>query len=431
VAEGFRAPILLSIHHPWREAFDMNRILASLAALVLICSGCVPLQQYRSKQEICHVTGDDLPPDAQCQIEQTEHYKLGFVELDDQGWLLKDREQLKFVLENLKQEEASSRQIIVAFVHGWKHNASSGDGNVKMVRNNLELLSRLEIHASKSEHRPARRLFGVYLGWRGLSSSVNYVNNLTFWERKNTAHEVGRGALAEVFVRLDKIRRESQEHSPEGEKKTRLIIVGHSFGGAATYSALAPLLMEQVIFPETAGTRIGIGDLTVLVNPAFEASKFAVLRDAALAETFLTNQPVRLAVFTSRKDSATKIFFPIGRSISTVFEHYFSKFEKRADRTAIGHFSRFQSHDLKLSEEGKKTEEEAVRSATAKQVLQGKAPPKLLSFGECDLIPRGNVRRGFPIYNIYVDPRIIKDHNDIDNPKFLKFLTAFFVHVLD
>ncbi len=248
---------------------------------------------------------------------------------------------------------------------------------------------------------------------------------------------MGRGALAEVFVRLDKIRRESQEGSPAGKKKTRLVIVGHSFGGAATYSALAPLLMEQVIFPETAGTRIGIGDLTVLINPAFEASKFAVLREAAFAETFLTNQPVRLAVFTSKKDSATKIAFPIGRSISTVFQDYFSSAQRRADRTAIGHFSRFQSHDLKLSEdvketrEGKETKGEAAPSATAKQVLQGKAPPKTLSFGGCDLIPRGNMRPGFPIYNIYVDPRIIKNHNDIDNPTFLKFLTEFFVHVLD
>jgi hypothetical protein len=272
--------------------------------------------------------------------------------------------------------------------------------------------------------------------WDGEAYHPRSITRTTshFGKEKNTAHEVGRGALAEVFVRLDKIRRESQAHSPEGEKKTRLIIVGHSFGGAATYSALAPLLMEQVIFPETAGTRIGIGDLTVLVNPAFEASKFAVLRDAALAETFLTNQPVRLAVFTSRKDLATKTAFPIGRLISTVFERYYSKLQKRADHTAIGHLARFQSHDLKPSEKGKETVDDAgelVHSVTAKQVLQGKAPPKPLSFGGCDLIPRDNVRPGFPIYNIYVDPRIIKNHNDIDNREFLKFLTAFFVHVLD
>src|SRR6267142_746033 len=100
MAKGCRAPILLSIHHPWREAFDMNRILASLTALVLICSGCVPLQQYRSKQEISPATGHNPPAEPQCQIEQTAHYKLGFIELDDQGWLLKNRKQLEFVLKN-------------------------------------------------------------------------------------------------------------------------------------------------------------------------------------------------------------------------------------------------------------------------------------------------------------------------------------------
>src|SRR5207249_6184162 len=131
----------------------------------------------------------------------------------------------------------------------------------------------------------------------------------------------------------------------------------------------------------------------------------------------LTNQPVRLAVFTSRKDRATKIAFPIGRSVSTAFECYYSKLQRHADHTAVGHFAQFQSHDLKPSEEGKETVEESVPSATAKQVLQGKAPPKPLSFGGCDLIPRDNVRPGFPIYNIYVDPRVIKNHNAIDNPK--------------
>src|SRR5882762_1079786 len=102
--EGFRAPISLSIYHHCRETFDMNRILASLAALVLICAGCVPVQQYRTKQGVSQATANNPPIDVQCQIEQTDHYKLGFVELDDQGWLLKDRAQLNFVLENLRHE---------------------------------------------------------------------------------------------------------------------------------------------------------------------------------------------------------------------------------------------------------------------------------------------------------------------------------------
>jgi hypothetical protein len=87
----------------------------------------------------------------------------------------------------------------------------------------------------------------VYAGWRGLSHSLWGTKNATFWERKNTAHEVGRGALTELFVRLEDLRNNSRILHREDRKPTQLIIVGHSFGGAATYSALAPLLTERMI----------------------------------------------------------------------------------------------------------------------------------------------------------------------------------------
>lgn len=391
------------------------------AALILLNTGCVGLRQYRTQPSTEASSLSDT-----AIIEVANRYKLGFVEVDDQGWLF-SRRQFEYVLAEIERENAAGPTLLVAFVHGWKHNASHGDGNVITFRKNLEILEMLERAGSARDHRTPRKIFGVYIGWRGQSSRVPLLNNLTFWERKNAAHEVGRGALAEIFLRLDACRHIQRELQREKSTQTRLVIIGHSFGGAATYSATGPLLLQQIIEPEVPGLTPGVGDLTILINPAFEASRVNPLREAALAQRFATNQPVRLAIFTSRTDLATKTAFPIGRNVSTVFDSYISSTERKANKTAIGHFSPFQTHQLRIAKDSAIDHEPEL----AKQVLQGKAKPTTLRFGEYDLIPAPHFPQGFPIYNVYVDSEIIKNHGDIDNRNFVRFLTAFFTEVLD
>jgi len=418
---------------------------ALIAAASTLLSGCTFHQQYRTNLAACRASGAD----ESCRnatIEDTDSYLLGFVEFDDQGWLW-DRKQLDAVLKRLADDEAKGRLIIITFVHGWKHNARYDDANVQMIRDNLRIWNRLERRDAHKDNRPARRVVGVYAGWRGLSLKVPVLNNFTFWERKNTAHEVGRGALGELFTRLEAIRTASHIRHTNETNQTRLFIIGHSFGGAATYSALGSILAERAV--ETVDEHgnghppRGVGDLVMLVNPAFEAARYGVLEDIAVHQTYLTSNLVNLAIFTSKTDDATKIAFPIGRYVSTLFDRHQSGLERSANRTAVGHFTPFITHDLVATAhrpekkheptEGEIEEtSERIRALKA-QVHQnvkrstGERDEFTYHFTGSDLNPRTGHNPRLPLYVVSVDPKIIPDHNGIDRPEFLRFLQQFII----
>jgi hypothetical protein len=103
-------------------------------------------------------------------------FKLAFVEFDDQGWFYRYQQnddgrqpiavasQMK-LLEDLLREEGQSRDlIIVAYVHGWKHDASVCDEDVCCFRAVLRAVQETEVR----QYGPAaRRVVGIYVGWRG------------------------------------------------------------------------------------------------------------------------------------------------------------------------------------------------------------------------------------------------------------------------
>jgi hypothetical protein len=148
---------------------------------------------------------------------------------------------------------------------------------------------------------------------------------LTFWDRKNTAQKVGHASLTEVLLRLERIKRDKENAVANGSR-TRFIVVGHSFGGAAIYSALSQILESR--FVRTVGPQgmesdiAGFGDLVILTSPAFEALLFAPLSDLSTeqARYFESQLPV-LAVLTSERDDATRLAFPLGRRFSTFFQN--------------------------------------------------------------------------------------------------------------
>jgi hypothetical protein len=427
------------------------RIKSLTLALLLVLAptlitGCASHRQWRTSLEPCN-TANETNTCESAAIEKGSSYVLGFVEFDDQGWLWR-RKQLDAVMEALRDEEKNQRLIIVAFVHGWKHSARFDDSNVEMVRENLRFLNLLERLNSKREGRKPRKVVGVYAGWRGLSSKIWGLKELTFWERKNTAHEVGRGGLSELFLRLEDLRNASHIIHEGETNQTRLFIIGHSFGGAATYSALANVLTERAIQTvDLSGhgrPARGVGDMVMLVNPAFEAARYGVLQDIATSQTYLTSNLVNLAVFTSKTDNATKIAFPLGRYVSTLFDSYQSSLERKANHTAIGHFAEYTTHDL-LATEVKKASKavrfrEQVDQADAlsqratelkaqarRQTPRQRGPEErvIYHFIGSDLILRRNRDARMPLFNVSVDSRIIPDHNAIDEPEFRRFLAQF------
>ena len=124
--------------------------------------------------------------------------------------------------------------------------------------------------------------------------------------------------------------------------------MGHSFGGAAVYSALSQIVTERFVDTIPHGEPLKpLGDQVILLNPAFEASRHYDLNQMAVSiGQYPTNQRPVLSIFTSKGDWATHYAFPIGRFISTMFEKNRDEQQKTANRDAVGWFTPFITHDL-------------------------------------------------------------------------------------
>ncbi len=341
-------------------------------------------------------------------LQETGGYLLGIVEFDDQGQF-HDRQQLETLLDKLKAEERNL--VIITFVHGWHHNAEETDRN---LRNFKELLSKISLQEQKNHKN--RKIVGVYLGWRGESISISYLNLLTFWGRKSTAETVGiQGGVTETLLELEKIVRrlkpKSRNEQKDGEVPSRLIIVGHSFGGLIVYSALAPILLERAV----AGDSIigGVGDLVVLINPAFEALHFANLRESfnSRKEDKNKEQLPLMVVLTSENDDATKIAFPIGRFISTIMMDSHRNDQSKANRTALGHYKPFENSTLISKSPCKNSPLDNSQESDNSQEC------KVFRESDCCIIQCSEVElrweRSEPYLVTKVDKSIIPDHSKI------------------
>ncbi len=431
----------LSNNKSWRASYLIGLIL-------ILLSGCTANKPYHVLYDSCNTA----TPLIECkthsivEIENPddldENYSLGFIEFDDQGQL-HDRKQLEFLIDDLYSKAAKDNLLIVVFVHGWQHNAQHDDSYLTNFHKTLGKLSKLESQSARADKRPKRQISGIYLGWRGRSLDIPYINTSTFWERKNTAHTVGHGGVAEVFSRLEELRNVKvsiDETVPIN--KTRLVIIGHSFGGAVVYTALSQIFMDR--FVQTKGP-IGIssdvrgfGDLVVLINPAFEATRFLNLSLMAneRGHYFATQLPV-LAVMTSESDWATKYAFWAGRSVSTLFDAYkdisyinkaagikTTVSEKEANRTAIGHFKPIKTHFLEYKPI-QKEENDMIAYQRVQAGWDKDAPNTSIEFSGSILHHQRNSIGHNPYLIIKVDERIIPNHSDIFNDAVEDFIRNF------
>jgi hypothetical protein len=413
------------------------RYLALFLA-VLLFSGCAGNRQYRTNYSI----GTNDTSSDNVLIDKPE-YLLGFVEFDDQGWMW-DRRQLTNVLERITEENHKQPLLMVVFAHGWKHNAGGNDENVRMFEKTLEQLHGVEQKLSVKENRKARRIAGVYIGWRGLSATMEPFKELSFWSRKERAHEIGRGSVTELLSGLEAIRKNTKHVFPDRNPPTKLIVVGHSFGGALVYSAVAPFLVGNTVdtIDDTgvAHPPRGFGDLVILINPAFESARFEPLRSTTLSRRFFPKQPGTLAIFTSKTDSATKFWFVVGRRLSTFFESHRDSFQKQSNIRTPGHFSKVVTHNLtprrgtskRARVETRAQSEQTTSDQSAEQVVKIKqqlqkadkfvqSPP----FTAVDLKPTANYQTNSPVYVVSVDGTIIQGHGGITHPTFITFLREF------
>ena len=431
-------------HRIFQYLFTLTFIL-SLAA----CSGNV---MYRSNYEICtYKRSTDCSSNAlQIQAPGEEgEYRLGFVEYDDQGQL-RDPRQMNEVLGEYQRLAAFDDVLLISFVHGWHHSARPGDGNIVSFRKMLTKLSLMEGIGSKQQGRKKRKVIGGYIGWRGDSISVPYVNTVTFWDRKNTAHDVGQQGVTEVLLRLEEIvnvKKGIEEEIPP-PLTSRLVVIGHSFGGAVVYTSLQKILTDRFIDSRESktfqGDAKGFGDLVVLMNPAFEAMRFSALYDLSQqgCRRYFKSQLPKLAILTSEADYATKYAFSIGRSFSTLFEshvtlerHYCNKpgingiqvmqiSEGEADRNTVGHFKPYLTHRLNPATDNKERSVDfQINQLQTNWAEHTNDVPVDFVGSQLESLNRTNPLN--PYLNITVNKELINDHNDIWRPEIIDFIRDF------
>jgi hypothetical protein len=434
----------------------MNPLLTGLAialcGLTFFVVGCTSNKPFRTNLTPCNPaqTGADC---AHAVIESTPDYKLGFVEFDDQGWFW-NTDQVKAVEQMIRTEAGIGQTnnpqgiIIVVFAHGWKNNAAADNGNVEMFRTVLKQLGAAE---TIQTNRAARKVVGVYAGWRGLSATLEPFKELSFWERKNTAHKVGGyGAMTELLVDLETLQQASNDSLAANAPRTDLIIVGHSFGGAAVYSAIAEIVTERFVDTVKHGKTLKpLGDQVILLNPAFEASRHYNLNQMAVSiSQYPANQRPVLSIFTSKGDWATHYFFPMGRFFSTLFEKNRDAQQRKANLDAVGWFHPFVTHDLIYNTNAealasgnstfnlttKKHElhsldqlQKSINNVHKQRMKWHPNNPAAATYGFDDSIlkPRKDFRPGDPFPVVSVDKKIMKDHDDISNPVLINFLGEY------
>ena len=427
----------------------MKNLLTTFLACLII-TGCAQIGPYRTGQissnaQLCveknrpsETNPSECPSDAYFLVPDLEfpnsrdhHIPVGIIEFDDQG-TLQNRKFKDMILDRIRMLTQTQGTLTVVFAHGWLNNAAPENQNLSNFQALLQKIAKGDREAGNT-----RKVVGVFLSWRGLSATLPLFREASFWNRKDRAEHVGHHGATEVLADLGKIKAGGRD------KKSRLILIGHSFGGALIYSATQQLLMKDAAYQpikkstgKTLSVSRTVGDLVILVNPAFEAARFTALHDKAAGMKFPETQSPILAIFTSKTDLATKWAFPIGRYLSSLFSKYNTDIHPEQpdlDRTAVGHYTGYQTHELNLKSEGeaqtspinvvcgwkKFREDPTVQSWQVENVIL-----KRKEFQKKTELMRNWQMN--PYYNVIVDDKIISGHSGIWEPEyFMKFLYEF------
>ena len=273
---------------------------------------------------------------------KADNFHLAIVEFDDQGRCY-DRMQLDKVSDAIEQmREAGRDAIVLVFVHGWKHDARSDDDNLSSFRTILDRTALYE--RDRAGSGKARDVYGIFVGWRGLSAYGLGVENLTFGDRQDAAHRVASGSVRELFGRL----RHYRNSRVELGGTALLAITGHSFGGMIVFWALAQSLIESASDPD-GGIVPRFADLVLLANPAMEGARYLPIYDLVTGDPFKSGASDQLPVFVcaqAQNDDAVGTWFPIANTANGLKEASIGQLEKRCVTHGIGFIDEFRTHRI-------------------------------------------------------------------------------------
>jgi pimeloyl-ACP methyl ester carboxylesterase len=319
-------------------------------------------------------------------IEDYGNYIIGFAEFDDQGWAYDQDKQLKVIKNRIDAElldDAFQAKdfLVLVFVHGWHHNAHDNDCNVQEFRQMVQIAANgLESGIENGFLRTHRRVIGIYVGWRGESVNADVLRYFTVIDRRDVAERVAKGSVRQLFADLRQEQLTAQQRRIDGKTnpaKMRTVVIGHSFGGLIAFSAVSQAALNDLTDDQSqtprycdpgdprnkSGGKPIWPDATILINPAFEASRYEPFdrlmkdRKPCTAPENPTNHLVvpHFIVVTAEKDRWTGKVFTIGRSLATLFEAYDRTNDAATDRErtsnlhAIGFVDSYRTHRLELT----------------------------------------------------------------------------------
>ena len=187
---------------------------------------------------------------------------------------------------------------VIVFAHGWRHDASIGDGNVADLRHYAAHVVRfLEERCETEGLYCGTKVTAVYIGWRGarvneaglrryfgqsIGGSLGaFAAGATLFDRKPVSEQVAPGAISALRV-LEKEAlwpNASADNPTPGAPVNKMIVFGHSLGGNLFATGLQDDLVKLVRRHKSAELLPPpLGNLVVLINPAAEAAKWTAVQ---------------------------------------------------------------------------------------------------------------------------------------------------------
>jgi hypothetical protein len=160
----------------------MHRSLSLLLALFVV-AGCTSRYQVRGTEAVAtdpitlfEFTKGDQKLNHQLNVESQsveyfDRFTVGVLEIDDDGAL--NPAQYRQVMQMIRDKTVGKPATLIVFVHGWHHGPKTCDRDLCCFRRVLEQLS------PKLPDENARNMVGLFIGWRGESSTSNTLSMLT------------------------------------------------------------------------------------------------------------------------------------------------------------------------------------------------------------------------------------------------------------
>lgn len=411
-------------------------------------ASCVPNRAYRRDGAAI-----EMAPTSPNQGNRTTGIPgvaLGFVEFDDMGELWEPcgslsagtECQLSRVLSLIRAEKQSQcpdasncphEAVVIVFVHGWKNNASKYNEehkNLYAFRTLLRGLAARERALANAVNRPARPYVGIYMAWRGQILAGDLL--ATFWNRRNAAGRIAGPAFSEAVYRI-------LEAGKEDSPRTRVIVVGHSFGARVLENSISDTFVSLVVpnpnlgNPTQVTNIVSPADLVVYVNSAndsFHAKQMIELLKRSGVSVGRTPGapagPLFLSV-TSEGDLATKVAFPLGQGLSAVtksFRDYDDSSATRQLPSQATFFTHTAAHiPYLLSHEVVSISSRREECRSAGNVVQ------FFTGGRCYALRAKDGRwNDSPYWITTVPSAIIPNHSQIFTDPFVQMLTEVIAH---